>query len=96
MEELSGKTALVTWSTDGSAASSLANSGKPTRACWSMIAMPREALAVAHGSMAMDAAASAPNTPSLFSLIGVHPPPSQLDGMPLSINGGCRQEDGSR
>jgi hypothetical protein len=44
MEELSGKTALVTGSTDGSAASSLANSGKPTRACWSMTAMPREAL----------------------------------------------------
>src|SRR5947199_9803405 len=29
----------------GSAGSSLANSGKPARACWCMAAMPREALA---------------------------------------------------
>jgi NAD(P)-dependent dehydrogenase (short-subunit alcohol dehydrogenase family) len=44
MEKLSGKTALVTGSTDGVGRLVARNWGKPARACWCMAAMLREAL----------------------------------------------------
>jgi NAD(P)-dependent dehydrogenase (short-subunit alcohol dehydrogenase family) len=45
MEKLSGKTALVTGSTDGVGRLVACKLGQAGTACWCMAAMPREALA---------------------------------------------------